>query len=95
MYTFQKSSHSVQDAALLAKEKCLCLFPVTCGYVVRHALVLLLTTVTKMEKHLVSNSKATTPVVQHEIDHINTVLFYDRTNEKDSYSVKDGLLILE
>ena len=34
-------------------------------------------------------------VVQHEIDHINGIMFYDRINEKDPFEVKDGLLILE
>ena len=34
-------------------------------------------------------------VVQHEIDHLNGVMFYDRINEKDPFAVKEGLLILE
>ncbi|MFQ7255657.1 MAG: peptide deformylase, partial [Streptococcus sp.] len=34
-------------------------------------------------------------VVQHEIDHINGVMFYDRINPKDPFAVKDGMLILE
>ncbi|MTV64293.1 peptide deformylase, partial [Streptococcus pneumoniae] len=34
-------------------------------------------------------------VVQHEIDHLNGIMFYDRINEKDPLEVKDGLLILE
>ncbi|MFZ8209524.1 peptide deformylase, partial [Streptococcus pyogenes] len=34
-------------------------------------------------------------VVQHEIDHINGVLFYDRINAKNPFETKEELLILD
>ena len=34
-------------------------------------------------------------VVQHEIDHINGIMFYDRINEIDPFAVKDGMLVIE
>ena len=59
-------------------------------------LALRLTTLTRMEKNTVQAQRLQTPiVVQHEIDHINGIMFYDRINEKDPFAVKDGLLILE
>ena len=59
-------------------------------------LALLLTTLTRMEKNTVFKLKGyNSIVVQHEIDHINGIMFYDRINEKDPFEVKDGLLILE
>ncbi|MBT0950318.1 peptide deformylase, partial [Streptococcus lutetiensis] len=34
-------------------------------------------------------------VVQHEIDHTNGIMFYDRIDEKNPFAVKDGMLIVE
>ena len=34
-------------------------------------------------------------VVQHEIDHTNGVMFYDRINEADPFAIQDGMLIIE
>ena len=34
-------------------------------------------------------------VVQHEIDHINGIMFYDRIDPEHPLAVKDGLLIIE
>ena len=65
------------------------------GYVVRMP-ALLLATLTRMgEKHRIKLKGYNSIVVQHEIDHINGIMFYDRINEKDPFAVKDGLLILE
>ena len=47
------------------------------------------------EKHRIKLKGYNSIVVQHEIDHINGIMFYDRINEKDPFAVKDGLLILE
>ena len=47
------------------------------------------------EKHRIKLKGYNSIVVQHEIDHINGVMFYDRINPKDPFAVKDGMLILE
>ena len=34
-------------------------------------------------------------VIQHEIDHTNGIMFYDRINKDNPFAIKDGLLIIE
>ena len=34
-------------------------------------------------------------VVQHEIDHLNGVMFYDHINEKNPFSLKEGILVID
>ena len=34
-------------------------------------------------------------VVQHEIDHTNGIMFYDRINEANPFAIKEGMLIIE
>lgn len=47
------------------------------------------------EKHRIKLKGYNAIVVQHEIDHINGVLFYDRINAKNPFEAKEGMLILE
>ena len=47
------------------------------------------------EKHRVKLKGYKAIVVQHEIDHINGIMFYDRINETDPFAIKEGMLILE
>lgn len=58
-----KSSLTLFKMLLLAKEKVACLLTVTCLAMLFAMPALLLTTLTKMEKNTVSNSKATTPLL--------------------------------
>ena len=44
------------------------------------------------KKHRIKLKGYNSIVVQHEIDHINGVMFYDRINPKDPFAVKDGML---
>ena len=87
MYNPKIVSHSVQDAALGEGEGCL--------YVIRHARVTVEYFDKDGEKHRIKLKGYNSIVVQHEIDHLNGIMFYDRINEKDPFEVKDGLLILE
>jgi peptide deformylase len=34
-------------------------------------------------------------VVQHEIDHLNGILFFDRINEKDPWAIPENVNIVE
>ena len=47
------------------------------------------------QKHRIKLKGYNAIVVQHEIDHINGIMFYDRINEKDPFAVKDGMLVIE
>ena len=95
MYNPKIVSHSVQDAALGEGEGCLSVDRNVPGYVVRHARVTVDYFDKDGEKHRIKLKGYNSIVVQHEIDHINGIMFYDRINEKDPFEVKDGLLILE
>ena len=88
-------SHSVEDACLAGGEGCLSVDRDVPGYVVRHMRV----TVSAFD----INSK---PVklrfkgypamcVQHEIDHINGIMFYDHINDKDPYELKDTVTVID
>jgi len=95
MYNPKIVAHSVQDAALADGEGCLSVDREVPGYVVRHARVTVDYFDKDGEKHRIKLKGYNSIVVQHEIDHINGIMFYDRINEKDPFAVKDGLLILE
>ncbi len=95
MYNPKILSHSVQDACLGEGEGCLSVDREVPGYVVRHARV----TVTyydangKKQKIRLKNYEAI--VVQHEIDHLNGVMFYDHINEANPFALKEGVLVIE
>lgn len=95
MYNPKVVAHSVQDAALGDGEGCLSVDRNVPGYVVRHARVTVEYFTKDGEKKRIKLKGYNSIVVQHEIDHLNGVMFYDRINEKDPFAVKEGLLILE
>ena len=95
MYNPKVVSHSVQDAALADGEGCLSVDRVVEGYVVRHSRVTVEYFDKNGEKHRIKLKGYNSIVVQHEIDHTNGIMFYDRINEKNPFAVKDGMLIVE
>ncbi|ESV55592.1 peptide deformylase [Streptococcus agalactiae LMG 14747] len=95
MYNPKVISHSVQDAALADGEGCLSVDRVGEGYVVRHSRVTVEYFDKNGEKHKVKLKGYNSIVVQHEIDHINGIMFYDRINQDNPFAIKDGMLIIE
>ncbi|KXT72347.1 Peptide deformylase [Streptococcus sp. DD10] len=95
LYNPKIVSHSVQDAALGDGEGCLSVDREVPGYVVRHARVTVEYFNKDGEKKRLKLKGYNSIVVQHEIDHINGVMFYDRINEKNPFEIKEGMLILE
>ncbi|EHI70736.1 peptide deformylase [Streptococcus ictaluri] len=95
LYNPKIISHSVQDAALADGEGCLSVDRTVEGYVVRHARVTIEYVDKNNQKHKLKLKGYNAIVVQHEIDHINGVMFYDRINPKNPFEAKEGLLILE
>ena len=49
----------------------------------------------KMGKKRIKLKGYNSIVVQHEIDHTNGIMFYDRINPNNPFEIKEGLLILE
>ena len=95
MYNAKVVAHSVQDAALAEGEGCLSVDREVPGYVVRHARVTVEYFDKEGEKHRIKLKGYNSIVVQHEIDHTNGIMFYDRINEKDPFAIKDGMLVIE
>lgn len=88
-------AHSVQQAALADGEGCLSVDRVVEGYVPRHARI----TVDYMDKngenHRVKLKGFNAIVVQHEIDHLDGIMFYDRINLVEPFKIEDGVIILD
>lgn len=95
MYNPKIVSHSVQDAALADGEGCLSVDRLIEGYVVRHARVTVEYFDKEGEKHRIKLKGYNAIVVQHEIDHINGIMFYDRINNDTPFAIKEGMLIIE
>ncbi|EKU16463.1 Peptide deformylase [Streptococcus intermedius] len=95
MYNAKVVAHSVQDAALAEGEGCLSVDREVPGYVVRHARVTVDYFDKDGKKHRIKLKGYNSIVVQHEIDHTNGIMFYDRINEKDPFAVTDGMLVIE
>ena len=95
MYNPKVVAHSVQDAALGDGEGCLSVDRDVPGYVVRHARVTVEYCNKEGEKQRVKLRGYNSIVVQHEIDHTNGIMFYDRINKDNPFAIKDGLLIIE
>ncbi|WP_368403589.1 peptide deformylase [Streptococcus parasanguinis] len=95
MYNPKVVAHSVQDAALGDGEGCLSVDRNVPGYVVRHARVTVEYFTKEGEKKRIKLKGYNSIVVQHEIDHTNGIMFYDRINPNNPFEIKEGLLILE
>ena len=95
MYNPKVVAHSVQDAVLGDGEGCLSVDRNVPGYVVRHARVTVEYFTKDGEKKRIKLKGYNSIVVQHEIDHTNGIMFYDRINPKNPFEIKEGLLILE
>ncbi len=65
------------------------------GYVVRHAKITVSYYDMNGEKHKIRLKNYESIVVQHEIDHINGVMFYDHINDQNPFALKEGVLVIE
>ncbi|WEV44988.1 peptide deformylase [Streptococcaceae bacterium ESL0687] len=95
MYNPRVVSHSVQNAALADGEGCLSVDREVPGYVIRHARATVEYFDKNGEKKRIKLKGFNAIVVQHEIDHINGIMFYDRINEKNPFALPEDLLIIE
>ncbi|MER0123700.1 peptide deformylase [Streptococcus sp. ZJ100] len=95
MYNPKIVSHSIQEAAMEGGEGCLSVDREVPGYVVRHARVTVEYFDKNGEKHRIKLKGFNAIVVQHEIDHINGIMFYDRINPEHPFAIKEGMLVIE
>lgn len=95
MYNARIISHSVEEAAIATGEGCLSVDRDVPGYVIRHARV----TVEYYDKDSVKKKlrlkNFPAMVVQHEIDHTDGIMFYDRINPEEPWKLKEGLNLLD
>lgn len=88
-------SHSVQEAAIDGGEGCLSVDREVQGYVIRHARITVDYTDKNGQNKRIKLKGFNAIVVQHEIDHINGIMFYDRIDPEHPLVVKDGLLLIQ
>jgi len=88
-------SHSVENAYLQGGEGCLSVDRSVEGYVPRHARVTI--KATDMEGTPVKLRLKGYPAVvfQHEIDHTNGIMFYDRINKEHPFIVPENSISIE
>lgn len=95
MYNPKIISHSVQQAALADGEGCLSVDRVVEGYVPRHSRITVEYFDKDGHKQKLKLKGYNAIVVQHEIDHLNGVLFYDRINIAEPFKIEEGVIILD
>lgn len=88
-------SHSVQPAALAEGEGCLSVDEDVPGYVVRHDRITIRYQNLDGETKKVRLKNYPAIVCQHEIDHLNGILFYDHINKQKPYSIDPEAVIIE
>lgn len=88
-------AHSIQEAAIEGGEGCLSVDREVPGYVVRHARITVDYTDKNNQQHRIKLKGYNAIVVQHEIDHLNGIMFYDRIDPEHPLAVKDGMMIIE
>jgi len=94
MYNPKVLSHSVQQAAIEEGEGCLSVDRNVPGLVIRNAKITLSYSDQEGELHKIRLRNYPAIVVQHEIDHLNGIMFYDHINqEHPNYAPDDVLLI--
>ncbi len=85
-------SHSVENTYLTSGEGCLSVDRHVPGYVPRHARITVKFFDTEGIEHKMRLTGLPAIAFQHELDHLNGVMFYDRINEKDPFGeIENGI----
>jgi peptide deformylase len=79
-------SHSVEQTYITAGEGCLSVDRPVHGYVPRHARITVKYFDTDGVEHKVRLGGLVAIAFQHELDHLNGVMFFDRINEKEPFA---------
>lgn len=95
LYNPKILSHSLQEACLGEGEGCLSVDREVPGYVVRHARITISYYDINGKKKKVRLKNYPAIVIQHEIDHLNGVMFYDHINQQNPFSLKEGILVID
>ncbi|GIN91525.1 peptide deformylase [Siminovitchia terrae] len=88
-------SHSVEKSYLTSGEGCLSVDRSIPGYVQRHARITVKGYNEKGEEIKLRLRGLPAIVFQHELDHLNGVMFYDHIDEKNPFQLKEGAIPIE
>lgn len=85
-------SHSVENTYLTSGEGCLSVDRPVPGYVPRHARITVKFFDTEGVEHKMRLTGLPAIAFQHELDHLNGVMFFDRINESDPFGeIENGV----
>jgi peptide deformylase len=88
-------SHSVEKAYLLSGEGCLSVDEAIPGYVPRHARVTVKGVDVEGKEVKIRLKGMPAIVFQHEIDHLNGIMFYDHIDKEDPYKPIENAIAIE
>ncbi|MFD2043954.1 peptide deformylase [Ornithinibacillus salinisoli] len=88
-------SHSVEKAYLTAGEGCLSVDRNVEGYVPRYARITVTATDLDGNKLKLRLRDYAAIVFQHEVDHLNGIMFYDHINDDNPYAIPENAKAIE
>lgn len=88
-------SHSVEMSYLTAGEGCLSVNRTVSGYVPRYARIKVSGTTLEGEKVQLRLKGIASICFQHEIDHLNGIMFYDHINKEDPFNIPENYIPIE
>ncbi|KRL53267.1 peptide deformylase [Lacticaseibacillus manihotivorans DSM 13343 = JCM 12514] len=88
-------SHSVQPAALSEGEGCLSVDKDIPGYVVRHDRITIRYQNLAGETKKIRLKNYPAIVCQHEIDHLNGILYYDHINKEEPFHIEGDAVLID
>lgn len=87
-------SHSVEGACLKDGEGCLSVDREVPGFVVRHSRITLSYQDVEGKSYKKRFKGYPAIVIQHEVDHLNGIMFYDHINESDPFELDDDITVI-
>lgn len=88
-------SHSVEQSYLTAGEGCLSVNRAVSGYVPRYARITVSGTNLEGKTVQLRLKGIASICFQHEIDHLNGIMFYDHINQEDPFSIPENSIPIE
>jgi peptide deformylase len=88
-------SHSVEKAYLTSGEGCLSVNRPVSGYVPRYARITVAGTDLEGKSVQLRLKGIAAICFQHEIDHLNGIMFYDHINPEDPYAIPENSIAVE
>lgn len=88
-------SHSIKKSYLTTGEGCLSVDRAVPGYVPRYSKIKVKGTTLEGEEVIVKLKGLPAICFQHEIDHLNGVMFYDHINEENPFAEPDNAIPIE